>query len=205
MDKITCGVISDLLPLYCDGVCTQDSRKVVEGHLESCSSCRKVLEQLQAGCSIFPEQEQQEEKIIKDMAAVWKKSVSKSFLKGVFAALCAVLLLTGGYIGLSRWPVVPIAPDKVQAQVEVSEAAVTVKLEVADGYKVLYSGQSATADGKLYIVKKRGMIPLKNGLGDPVQDTFQCPRYYTLEDGKKVYLKEIYYGTQDSHTLLWKE
>ena len=29
MEKITCEVIADLLPLYCDEVCSQDSRRLV--------------------------------------------------------------------------------------------------------------------------------------------------------------------------------
>lgn len=28
--KISCEIIQDLLPLYCDGVCSQDSKQVVE-------------------------------------------------------------------------------------------------------------------------------------------------------------------------------
>ena len=38
--KITCQVVEDLLPLYHDGVCSGDSRKIVEEHLEECQSCR---------------------------------------------------------------------------------------------------------------------------------------------------------------------
>ena len=30
MDEILCDVIQDLLPLYCDGVCSEESKKLVE-------------------------------------------------------------------------------------------------------------------------------------------------------------------------------
>ena len=37
MEKITCDVIQDILPLYCDDVCSKDSRELVEKHLEDCA------------------------------------------------------------------------------------------------------------------------------------------------------------------------
>ena len=37
--KISCDIIQDLLPLYCDGVCSQDSKQVVEAHLQDCEKC----------------------------------------------------------------------------------------------------------------------------------------------------------------------
>ena len=44
--KISCDIITDLLPLYHDEVCNESSRKLVEEHIEECSTCRAVLEKL---------------------------------------------------------------------------------------------------------------------------------------------------------------
>jgi len=44
--KISCDVISDLLPLYHDGVCNEASKKLVEEHLSECDACRAMLAQL---------------------------------------------------------------------------------------------------------------------------------------------------------------
>ena len=41
--KISCDVIRDLLPLYAEDMVSADSRKVVEDHLQECSSCVKAL------------------------------------------------------------------------------------------------------------------------------------------------------------------
>ena len=41
-----CGIVEDLLPLYHDGVCSQESRELVEAHLEQCEKCRKMLQQI---------------------------------------------------------------------------------------------------------------------------------------------------------------
>ena len=37
-----CNVIRDLLPLYVDDCCTEQSSSVVQEHLESCKSCQRI-------------------------------------------------------------------------------------------------------------------------------------------------------------------
>lgn len=41
--KISCEIIKDLLPLYLDGVCSNDSKVMVEEHLAECDSCKAEL------------------------------------------------------------------------------------------------------------------------------------------------------------------
>ena len=48
MDKLNCQIVWDLLPLYCDGVCSEESAAAVEAHLEGCAHCRERRAQLQA-------------------------------------------------------------------------------------------------------------------------------------------------------------
>ena len=36
MKNITCDIIEDLLPLYHDNVCSNDSKIIVEEHLKNC-------------------------------------------------------------------------------------------------------------------------------------------------------------------------
>ena len=44
--KFDCKVIEDLLPLYSDSVCSDESRKLVEEHLQECENCRTLLNNL---------------------------------------------------------------------------------------------------------------------------------------------------------------
>lgn len=44
--KYSCGVIKDLIPLYIDEVCSEDSKTVVKEHLEECEDCRGLLERM---------------------------------------------------------------------------------------------------------------------------------------------------------------
>ena len=45
--KYPCDVIRDLLPLYADEACSQDSRRIVNEHLGECPDCSKMLQRLQ--------------------------------------------------------------------------------------------------------------------------------------------------------------
>ena len=38
--KYPCNVIQDLLPLYLDGVCSEESKAIVEQHLSECPACK---------------------------------------------------------------------------------------------------------------------------------------------------------------------
>ncbi len=41
MKEINCNIIKDILPLYVDGVVSDDTKEIVEEHLEHCEECKK--------------------------------------------------------------------------------------------------------------------------------------------------------------------
>lgn len=43
MNKDTCDIVKDLLPLYIDDILSDSSKALVEDHIETCSECRKDL------------------------------------------------------------------------------------------------------------------------------------------------------------------
>ena len=45
-------MINDLLPLYIDGVCSEESKKLVEEHMKTCDSCRKTAEQMKSDLAL---------------------------------------------------------------------------------------------------------------------------------------------------------
>ena len=52
--KYPCDLIRDLLPLYQDGVCSEESRAAVEEHLRECPSCRAYQTALCEADGLFP-------------------------------------------------------------------------------------------------------------------------------------------------------
>lgn len=44
MNNVPCGVIGDLLPLYAEAICSEQSGELVEAHLRECEKCRQLYE-----------------------------------------------------------------------------------------------------------------------------------------------------------------
>lgn len=50
--KYSCNLIRDLLPLYCDRVCSKDSEEAVQEHISTCEECKKIYLGMQQSVSI---------------------------------------------------------------------------------------------------------------------------------------------------------
>lgn len=93
--KLSCEVIRDLMVLYDEDVCSEESRKLVEAHLEECAECRRYLEELGLAEKLLKEEEQEEEpsgeELLKE-EQILKKSFRKIRHRWA-ASLIAVLLI----------------------------------------------------------------------------------------------------------------
>ena len=81
--KYSCDLISDLLPLYKDDICSEASRKIVEEHLEECAACKKLLNDM-SDVAIDEEIVKEKNEVIKSQAKFFKR---KSALAGSIIAL----------------------------------------------------------------------------------------------------------------------
>lgn len=50
--KVTCDIVKDILPLYVEGIVSDDTCKLVEEHIISCEDCKSELEKLQTHVNI---------------------------------------------------------------------------------------------------------------------------------------------------------
>ena len=83
-----CDMIKDLLPLYADDVCSEESRKAVEEHINSCPDCKAELEKLRKNVTVSPQKDTEVLKRIKKRLRIEKLVVS---LISVLA-ICGILL-----------------------------------------------------------------------------------------------------------------
>ena len=89
--KISCEIIKDLLPLYHDGVCSDDSRAMIEEHLLECGSCKTELQAMdEAFFTNNKDQNLHEAEAIKKLSRRWKKGMLKSLLKGVLISIIVI-------------------------------------------------------------------------------------------------------------------
>lgn len=94
--KISCEIIQDLLPLYCDGVCSQDSKQIVEAHLKDCENCKADMRFMEQDMETGSAQTN-DNKIAKAAAAAWKKGKARAFMKGCLIALLFIAVLVVAY------------------------------------------------------------------------------------------------------------
>lgn len=91
--KVSCNVIEDLLPSYMDGLLSDDSRKMVEEHLEECPSCRKKLEEMRTPLEIpfraegqNKEPHQETEEFVRPLRII-KRRLLRRLIIGITAAV----------------------------------------------------------------------------------------------------------------------
>ena len=44
--ELNCNVIRDILPLYAEDMASNDTKKLIEGHLCGCDACKCVLAEM---------------------------------------------------------------------------------------------------------------------------------------------------------------
>ena len=96
---LSCEVVRDLLPLYHDGVCSGESRALVEAHLKNCPACRAELETYETEPK---EKNMDDAQLIAGTAKTWKKSKAAAFFRGaliVASLACLSCLIAYNAIG----------------------------------------------------------------------------------------------------------
>lgn len=61
---ISCEIIEDLMPSYIDDICSDDSKCLVETHIQSCESCAKKLDRMKREGITFAELPNEQEDIL---------------------------------------------------------------------------------------------------------------------------------------------
>ena len=98
--KCSCDVIRDLLPLYADDACSQDSRRMVDEHLAECPACSGMLKRLRNN-AIEDGLQQEKQDVIQYAVRKFKQRSATvgSTVSGVFMIpilICLIINLTAG-------------------------------------------------------------------------------------------------------------
>ena len=125
---MNCEIIRDLLPLYCDQVCSGESRRAVEEHAAGCPACRALLEEMSGG-PVLVEQERTEELDKANAIKGLRKRISRGKRRWVLVTAAAVLALV---VSLS-------AAADVERPVAYTPGLVTARLAVDDNIDLWYS------------------------------------------------------------------
>ena len=145
MDRITCDIIRDLLPLYIDEVCSAGSRALVEGHLQNCPACKAEYETISKREFFY---DARERKVLDRLSKRWKQSRRKMLFVGAAAALLAALLIGLIAFGCSM-KVIPAEEIAVSSLSRLGNGDLAFILQSADGKTGLRELSYYEMDGKL--------------------------------------------------------
>ena len=92
--NVSCEIIKDLLPLYLDGVCSNDSKVMIDEHLVACENCKAELQAMQNSFPLNNVGENlNEAEAVKNLSKRWKKGMKWSLLKGILITILVIAAL----------------------------------------------------------------------------------------------------------------
>ncbi len=105
--KYSCELIRDLLPLYCDRVCSKDSAEAVQEHISTCGECKNIYKEMQQSVSMDSARYKQQQ--LASMQKVKKKIRKRNTLfaaigiaAGIFFVIMAIrIMLVAGVISFA--------------------------------------------------------------------------------------------------------
>lgn len=133
MNKISCNVIQDLLPLYMDQVVSEDSRILVEEHLKECQKCRTCLSEMEAEVPISYDEEQREK--AKQELKNFQKFLSRKKRKIVAFSVVLVLAVFTALVIFLNQTVISIKFEEAGIEIlEEDREKVTYRTNIPGNY-----------------------------------------------------------------------
>ena len=124
-----CEIIQDLLPLYCDGLCSEASRQEIEAHTVQCEGCRTCLAEMKgedAPVTLSDPEQETEARVLRGV----KKKFSHRRRRAVLLTAAIMLIFS----------IVLVGAADVQQPVPYTDGLVTAELAVDEVIDLYYHG-----------------------------------------------------------------
>ncbi|MEG1256835.1 zf-HC2 domain-containing protein [Clostridium sp.] len=212
MSKVSCEIIKDLLPLYYDKVCSDESNKMVEEHLDECSSCKSELSKINDVIELpkeIAEKNCSDSNVIKTIADSWNRSKVKAFVIGTIGAAVVFTVL---FLGLFKWNIISVPTDVVKiSDVSImADGRIAYHFKLTDCYDLNRVKYEMDDDGNFYQMPLRPIIKTKiktniNSINNQLDynDFFSIESQEMNNNGAEI--KALYYGTPKDNILIWEK
>ena len=97
--KYNCKIIEDLLPLYSDEVCSEESRKIVEEHLQECEECRALIDETR---EVSFARGEKEEPVKTDVVKKGFKKIRRRWIASLIAVFMLIPLICLGTLAYNE-------------------------------------------------------------------------------------------------------
>lgn len=108
--KYECDIVKDLMPLYIDDLLSENSKKFVEDHINSCESCKNYYDKLSSEIKIPVSKEAR----FSDLRPIeyLKSNLSKKIIKKVLGTTLVIGLLVGAFLFAQLYKL-PVEPQMI--------------------------------------------------------------------------------------------
>lgn len=205
MKKNDCNVIRDLMPLVLDRVASDESRGLVEEHMETCEECRKEYEKMKADMpqETLAEYEEEQRTIVEALKTTRanqrkrkRRKLILVFAVAFVAVMAAGFLMT--WLDQGDWPVDTNRYTLSLSQLADGRIVVTEDLQFhANSYGTTYSVQEEDGKEIAYICYTASPLHYVRD-GRVIGKSGEIYREKNLPD-------EIRTGRPDHYATVWKK
>lgn len=177
---LSCVVIEDLLPAYCDGSCTPESRAAVEEHLADCPRCRRFYTALHRPLPL--EEPRKNPPPLRSVEKRWKKEKRVDLFRGGILALFVGVAVFLVMAALQFKVSIPLSQEDIVINqvVQLSDGSINVDLWVDDtAHSIAY--EWSEEDHVLYLVPYRSFFVFEDSSWDGWQSDIT---FYVLPEGE---------------------
>ena len=176
MKEVKCTIIQDVLPLYMDEVVSQDTKEMVDQHLQHCEKCQKEYETMKRKLYIPAENKAP---IIKKINKKWRKKKVIISFASIFAT---AIILFGAYVSTFYYErVIPYSKNLIKIEMQNDNQL------VSHYYGKSYSSVSETHPMPLEIDGVK-----KNVSFIAYRETFADSPYRSLINNEKNHIEQDY-------------
>ena len=100
--RISCQIIEDLLPLYVDGVCQEDTKAFMKEHLQTCVKCSVALDQMKQDEFKVIKSVNIEEAQVQTLQSLRQKFMKNKITLILLSVFSAIGICIGGYFLIFR-------------------------------------------------------------------------------------------------------
>src|SRR3954469_19823235 len=111
MKETKCTIIQDILPLYIDEVASQDTKEMVDEHLQHCAKCKKEYESMKHDLYIPVENK---ESLFNNISKRWRK---KKVMISIVSILVTAIILIGTFLYVFYYEtIIPYSEDLIKIE-----------------------------------------------------------------------------------------
>ena len=185
-----CGIIRDLLPLYIDDVCNEESKQAVHNHLSECEKCRSCYESMKSneGFEDKRSNNSEDSKMASSLKNV-KNTINKRIRNIALCAVAAVLVVIVGFNLLFNAVIKNVSLEDITVSANVYSLAELIENPAGEAPNsesvTIFSDENVNSEAVQVEIPELGTITL-------TEDTIEKCQYATvISVGSEYFLRTI--------------